>query len=133
MDATEAQEGIEDAVKDARTRKLALLIAALAALLAIVGMQDDNSAQDAVQSNIQASDLWAFFQAKSLRQFTLERQSEVLKIEREGAPPERQAATDAQLKAWAAKIGEYESDPKSGEGRKELMARAKSAEADRDT
>jgi hypothetical protein len=87
VDATEAQEGIEDAVKDARTRKLALLIAALAALLAIVGMQDDNSAQDAVQSNIQASDLWAFFQAKSLRQFTLERQSEVLKIEREGAPP----------------------------------------------
>jgi hypothetical protein len=133
VDATEAQEGIEDAVKDARTRKLALLIAALAALLAIVGMQDDNSAQDAVQSNIQASDLWAFFQAKSLRQFTLERQSEVLKIEREGAPPERQAAIDAQLEAWAAKIGEYESDPKSGEGRKELMARAKSAEADRDT
>jgi len=30
VDATEAQEGIEDAVKDARTRKLALLIAALA-------------------------------------------------------------------------------------------------------
>jgi hypothetical protein len=52
VDATEAQEGIEDAVKDA------------------------------VQSNIQASDLWAFFQAKSLRQFTLERQSEVLKIPR---------------------------------------------------
>jgi uncharacterized protein DUF4337 len=76
VDATEAQEGIEDAVKDARTRKLALLIATLAALLAVVGMQDDNSAQDAVQSNIQASDLWAFFQAKSLRQFTLERQSE---------------------------------------------------------
>ena len=97
MDATEAQEGIEDAVKDAPTRKLALLIAALAALLAIVGMQDDNSAQDAVQSNIQASDLWAFFQAKSLRQFTLERQSEVLKIEREGAPPERQAAIDLDI------------------------------------
>jgi hypothetical protein len=76
VDATEAQEAIEDAVKDARTRKLALLIAALAALLAIVGMQDDNSAQDAVQ-------------------ITLERQSEVLKIEREGAPPERQAAIDA--------------------------------------
>jgi hypothetical protein len=96
---------------------------------------------DTVQSNIQASDLWAFFQAKTLRQFTLERQSEVLKIEREGVPPERQAAIDAQLKVWAAKIGkyesdkigEYESDPKSGEGRKELMARAKAAEADRDT
>jgi len=43
MDPTEAQEGIEDAVKDARMRRLALLIAALAALLAIVSMQDDNT------------------------------------------------------------------------------------------
>ncbi len=132
MDPTEAQEGIEDAVNDARSRRLALLIAALAALLAIVSMQDDNTAQDAVRSNIEASDLWAFFQAKVARQFTLERQSEALRVEREGAPPERQAAIDDLLKAWAAKIAQYESDPESGEGRKELLERAKAAEADRD-
>jgi hypothetical protein len=132
VDPTEAQEGIEDAVKDARTRKLALLIAALAALLAIVGMQDDNSAQDAVQSNIEASDLWAFFQAKSLRQFVLERDTEMLQLERDGANPDRWEAIDAQLKAWKAKSEQYESDPKSGEGRKELMARAQAAEANRE-
>jgi hypothetical protein len=61
----EAQEGIEDAIKDKRTRRLALLIAALAALLAVVEMRDDNTAQDAVKSNIDASDLWSFFQAKN--------------------------------------------------------------------
>ena len=132
MDATEAQEGIEDAIKDARTRKLALLIAALAALLAIVSMQDDNSAQDAIRSNIEASDLWAFFQAKTLRQFVLERDSEILQLERGGASLDRWEAIDAQLKAWKAKSDQYESDPKSGEGRKELMARAQAAEAARD-
>ena len=100
----EAQEGIEDAIKDKRTRRLALLIAALAALLAVVEMQDDNTAQDAVKSNIDASDLWSFFQAKTLRQFILERDSETLALERDGATPERQAAIDAQLKSWRAKM-----------------------------
>jgi len=132
VDATEAQEGLEEAVKDARTRKLALLIAALAALLALVSMQDDDTAQDAIRSNIEASDLWSFFQAKTARQFTLERESEMLKIEREDASPEKQAAIDAVLKDWAAKIAAYESEPESGEGRKELMAKAKEAERDRD-
>jgi len=93
MDPTEAQEGIEDAVKDARTRRLALLIAALAALLVIVSMQDDNTAQDAIISNIEASDLWSFFQAKTARQFTIERESEALRVERVGAPP-REAGGD---------------------------------------
>ncbi len=132
MDATEAQEGIEDEVKDGRTRRLALLIAVLAALLALVSMQDDDTAQDAIRSNIEASDLWAFFQAKTMRQFLIERDSEMLKIERDGASPEKQAAIDDLLKAWAAKSAKYDSDPESGEGRKELMARAKAAEADRD-
>lgn len=132
MDPTEAQDGLEEAVKDGRTRKLALLIAALAALLAIVSMQDDNTAQDAIRSNVEASDLWAFFQAKSLRQFVLDRDSEMLTLERDGASPERLQAIDAQLKAWKSRSEQYESDPKSGEGRKELLARARAAEADRD-
>jgi hypothetical protein len=132
LEATEAQEGLEEAVKDGRTRRLALLIAVLAALLALVSMQDDDTAQDAIRSNIEASDLWSFFQAKTARQFTLERESEMLKIEREGASPEKQAAIDALLKDWAGKIAKYDSEPESGEGRKELMARAKAAQADRD-
>lgn len=132
MDATEAQEGIEDEIKDARTRRLALLIAALAALPALVSMQDDNTAQDAIRRNVEASDLWSFFQAKTIRQFVIERDSEKLKIERYGASPEKQAAIDDLLKSWAEKSAKYDSDPESGEGRKELLTRAKAAEADRD-
>ena len=132
MDPTEAQEGLEDAVKDGRTRKLALLIAALAALLALVSMQDDNTAQDAVRSNIEASDLWSFFQAKTMRQFVTERDSEMLEVERYGASPEKQSAIDDLLKVWSERNAKYDSDPGSGEGRKELLARAKAAEADRD-
>jgi hypothetical protein len=132
LDPTEAQEGIEDAIKDKRTRRLALLIAALAALLAVVEMQDDNTAQDVVKSNIDASDLWSFFQAKTLRQFILERDSETLALERDGATPERQAAIDAQLKSWRGNLDQYDSDPATNEGKKELTARAKQAEADRD-
>jgi hypothetical protein len=132
VDATEAQEGIEDEIKDGRTRRLALLIAALAALLALVSMQDDNTAQDAIRSNIGASDLWSFFQAKTMRELVIEWDSEMLKVERDGASPEKQAAIDDLLKSWAEKSAKYDSDPESGEGRKELLARAKAAEADRD-
>ena len=132
MDATEAQEGLDDEVKDGGTRRLALLIAVLAALLALVSMKDDDTAQDAIKSNIEASDLWAFFQAKTMRQFVLERDGEMLKIERDGASAEKQAAIDALLKDWADKTAKYDSDPASGEGRKELMSRAKAAEANRD-
>ena len=99
MDATEAQEGIEDEIKDARTRRLALLIAALAALPALVSMQDDNTAQDAIRSNVEASDLWSFFQAKTMRQFVIERDSEMLKVERDSARPEKQATIDDLLKS----------------------------------
>ena len=53
-------------------------------------------------------------------------------VERVGAPPEKQAAIDELLKAWAAKSAQYDSDPNRGEGRKELMERAKAAETDRD-
>ena len=132
MDATEAQEGIEDEIKDGRTRRLALLIAALAALLALVSMQDDNTAQDAIRSSIEASDLWSFFQAKTMRQVVIERDSEMLKVERDGASPEKQAAIDDLLKFLGGEERQNDLDPESGEGRKELLARAKAAEADRD-
>jgi len=95
-------------------------------------MQDDNTAQDAIRSNIEASDLWSFFQAKTMREFMIERDSEMLKVERDGASPQKQAAIDDLLKSWAEKSAKYDSDPESGEGRKELLARAKAAEADRD-
>jgi hypothetical protein len=48
------------------------------ALAALLALQDDDTAQDAIRSNIEASDLWSFFQAKTARQFTRERDSAML-------------------------------------------------------
>ena len=49
-------------------RRTALGIAIMAMLLAIAGQSGNNSAEEAVHANIEASDTWAFFQAKTIRQ-----------------------------------------------------------------
>jgi hypothetical protein len=48
------------------------------------------------------------------------------------ADPAAKAAIDKQIEAWRATAARYESDPKTGEGRKELAERAKETEAKRD-
>ena len=62
---------------------------------------------------------WNFYQAKSIKQSIAEGQLEDAK------DPKRRE----QLQA---KIERYESDPKTGEGKKELMLKARELEADRD-
>ena len=46
--------------------------------------------------------------------------------------PAAKAAIDKQIDAWRKTAARYESDPKTGEGRKELAARAKDEEEERD-
>jgi hypothetical protein len=48
------------------------------------------------------------------------------------ADPTAKAAIDKQIEAWRATAARYESDPKTGEGRKELAERAKEQEKERD-
>ena len=52
-------------------KKIALLVAILAALLAISEMGGKSSQTNALSSHIDASNLWSFFQAKTIRQTTL--------------------------------------------------------------
>ena len=49
-------------------KKIALLVAVLAALLAISEMGGKSSQTKALSSHIDASNLWTFFQAKTIRQ-----------------------------------------------------------------
>jgi hypothetical protein len=46
--------------------------------------------------------------------------------------PAAKVAVDAQIDAWRKTAARYESDPKTGEGRKELAERAKEEEKERD-
>jgi len=117
---------------DPSNKKIALLIALLALVLALSETLG-KSAQTAVLGyNIEASNLWAFFQAKTVRMTTVRTAAESAQPEAPAATGEVRAAYDKQIEAWKKTAARYESEPETNEGRKELAARAKAAEGKRD-
>ena len=130
-DARDTPDTLSD-LKERGARRIALLIAALAALLSVVQTIGDNAAQDALKYNIDASNLWSFFQAKTVRQTSVRTAAEMLELELAAIPPERKEAFTKRLDGWRATIARWESEPETNEGRKELIARAKAAEEARD-
>ena len=90
------------------------------ALLLAINTYFSNSFSGAALTNlIKASDTYAFFQAKSIKQSIAEGQLE------EAKDPKRKAELQA-------KIERYESDPVKKEGKKELLAKARAYEEARD-
>ncbi|MEK6709765.1 MAG: DUF4337 family protein, partial [Nitrospinota bacterium] len=74
MDATEVSETIAnpEGGGDERFRKrAAIYVGVLAALLAITSLGGENAAKEMMSANISASNLWAFYQAKTIRQTSL--------------------------------------------------------------
>ncbi|MFE1598455.1 DUF4337 domain-containing protein [Methylobacterium sp. ID0610] len=110
-------------------KKIALLISVLALFLALGETLAKSAQTDALSANVEASNLWAFFQARTIRSTFLKTAVEQTAIEAPGAPSE---AVRKQVEEWQKTLGRYESEPSTGEGRKELAARAKTAEAKRD-
>ncbi|HEV7328764.1 MAG TPA: DUF4337 domain-containing protein [Bosea sp. (in: a-proteobacteria)] len=132
--ASAAPDVTEDNQPTSKTNKrIALLIGVLALLLAFSEILGKNAEQDALSRNIEASNLWAFFQAKTIRGTTLRTATEAMEIELAGATdPAVRERLQKRIDGWKATIARYESEPETNEGRKELIARAKAAEARRD-
>ena len=144
MDSTDAadliaeihEERAENEASESFRNRAALLIAIMAAVLAVGGLGGGNATDDMIASNIKASDTWAFYQAKNVRQTMYEIEAEKLKAALAAgaiAPAERPAA-EARLKDYERTIARYDSepdpnDPSKGEGKKELSAQAKAQEA----
>src|SRR6185295_16056281 len=86
-----------------------------------------------LSQNIEASNLWSFFQAKTIRMTTLRTAAEALETDlaREGNPRAKEAM-EKRVTEWRKTAARYESEPETKEGRKELSARAKEAEKRRD-
>lgn len=114
---------------DPSNKKIALLIAMLALVLAFSETLGKAAQTSALSHNIEAANLWNFFQAKSIRMTTVRTAADALAVESGDTPPER---TLKQIAKWRETADRYDSEPSTGEGRKELAARAKSAEARRD-
>ena len=108
----------------------------LALLLAISETAGKGSQTNALSYNVEASNLWSFFQAKTIRKTTMETAADEMAVTAKLATSDdaRKAYTE-QVGKWRARAASYESEPKpnnKGEGRRELMARALEAEKKRD-
>ena len=138
MEALEVKEKIEEVAEGhqgsrSTNLRIGLLIAALAALLALLEAGGKSAQTEAINANLQASDLWAFFQAKAARITTIRTAAEAATLSLQGdLPAETKAAIQKQIDAWNATAERYDSEPQTGEGRKELTERAKEAESERD-
>jgi hypothetical protein len=114
-------------------RRIALLIAVLALFLSFSETLGKSAQTEAIDANVKSSDTWAFFQAKDIRRTTLNTAADqTVLLTANVADPAAKAAIDKQIEAWRATAARYESDPKTGEGRKELAERAKEQEKERD-
>ena len=113
-------------------KRIALLIAVLALCLAIAETGAKSAQTEALSRNVEASNLWAFFQARTIRQTTVRTAAEALALEAPAAEEDRRAAVTRQIGIWTSSAARWESEPATGEGRRELAARAQAAERVRD-
>jgi hypothetical protein len=121
------------AIMEGGNKITAVVIALLAALLALVETGAKNAQDQATRQHIEAANLWAFFQAKTIRQTTLRTADELYALlASEPATDTRRDEIAKQRATWRATIARWESEPDVREGRKELIERAKAAEAARD-
>ena len=101
--------------------KAGWVITVLAALLAVNTLLGGGNSSKVLNNTIDANNTWAFYQAKSIKQTLTEMRYD-----------DAVAAKDLKrADGLKAKIDRYESEPTTGEGKKELMAKAKELEADR--
>jgi hypothetical protein len=114
-------------------RRIALVIAVLALFLSFSETLGKSAQTEAIDANVKSSDTWAFFQAKDIRRTTLNTAADqTALLAANVADPNAKAAIDKQIEAWRATAARYESDPKTGEGRKELAERAREQEEERE-
>jgi hypothetical protein len=101
--------------------KAGWVIVVFAALLAINTYMGGSNSSKVLNNTIEANNTWAFYQAKSIKQTLTEMRYDDAVAAKEGKKAE----------ALKAKMDRYESEPATGEGKKELFAKARTLEADR--
>ncbi len=151
MEPADAADQIRDAVQeehaaertDQRFRtRVAVLIAFLAMLLAITSLGGQNATKETINSNIQASDAFAFYQAKNIRQTATRLTADELTalLATPGVSAEQRQTITRRVDELKATADRYESEPDAqdpdnplkGEGKKELLRRASYWEEKRD-
>ncbi|HLH22097.1 MAG TPA: DUF4337 domain-containing protein [Chloroflexota bacterium] len=142
-EASEAKPALEHPVERFRTRA-AITIAVLGMLLAIASLGGDDALKQTLNANVRASDTYAFYQAKNIRQtaaaLAADELDTALRLHPDVAAADVGAAVQQQIADYQAQIAEYESapdpedptNPLKGEGKQQLLAQARDWEAKRD-
>jgi Domain of unknown function (DUF4337) len=141
----EGADKIRESVKEEREQReleerfrvrAAIVIAVLAALLAVASLGRDEATREMITANILASDTWTYYQAKASRQTSIQLAADALRaqiaIQGSALMPGDRQALQKTVDDYQAAIALYESDPKTGEGKRELSDKARQLEADRD-
>jgi hypothetical protein len=112
-------------------------------LLAVTSLGGGNVTEDMLTANIQTSDAWAFYQAKNVRQTVNELAADQLELEllrTPEMPAKARQGYEARIREYRGRVARYESepdpeapdDPTRGDGKKQLSARAKTLEQQRE-
>jgi hypothetical protein len=136
VEANDAAELMEqEKTSDRFKQRCAILIGILAMLLAITALGGDNATKEAVNSNVLASNYFNFYQAKNMRQTAITLSADHLELavlNDPAVPDAAKAELKKKLDNYRKTIARYETEPETGEGKRELLAKAKEHEAARD-
>lgn len=102
--------------------KAGLVIVVMALCLAVTTYFSSSYSGAVLKNMLKATDTYAFYQSKSIKQSIAEGQVEEAKAK----------GDKARVEKLEAKIARYESEPATGEGKKELLAKAQGFEKARD-
>lgn len=131
----QAHERLEHAIegegkskrKSKRSQRTAIIIAVMAAALALTEFGEKDAQANYLASEIRASDIWAQYQAKSIRRAILSNDADLL----ESLPSGSTAAVQAKIAKARANAARMTSEP-GRDGMQQLMARARAEERRRD-
>ena len=127
-------EDILETHSDPFKSRCALLVSLLAMVLALASLGGSNASKEATMHNILASNAYAFYQAKNIRQTSYKIAADDLQVilSQEKLSPATRELVEGKLQSYKKNIERYESEPDTKEGKKELMLKAKEHEHERD-
>jgi hypothetical protein len=105
-----------DGATEAEDKTVALLIAILALFLALSESGAKKAEHLSTEQNIEASDLFNFYQAKRMRSSVIETAAQSMEATASSVTDEKtRAAVEKQIADWKAKVANFEKDAKNPE------------------
>jgi len=105
----------------------------IALFLALSETLGKGAQTESISKNVEASNLWAFFQAKSIRRTVVQATADQARLSLGVMGDDAaKAALQKQIDEWQKTAARYRSEPETGEGSEQLSERAKHAEHERD-